>query len=75
MSVVNGPPGFGFVLIHPLGKVVSVTVILFCLSSRVSKTVVGPVVLPRCGVVEVLVNTVVVVVGAEVDQLAFKREC
>jgi hypothetical protein len=73
--LVNGTLGFGFVLIHPLSKIANVTVILFCLSNRVSKTVVCPAVLPRCGAAEVLVNTVVAVVGAEVDQLAFKREC
>ena len=72
---MNGTLGFGFVLIHPLSKVVNVTAILFCLSNRVSKTVVCPAVLPRCGVAVVLVSTLEVVVGADVDQLTFKREC
>ena len=64
-------------------------IILFCLSGRGGKTFGGPVVLLRHGVTEGLVNAVVVVVvhppgngglqlvevvvGAEVDQLAFKR--
>ena len=62
---------------------------LFCLSCRGGKTVGGPLVLPRRGVTEGLVNAVVVVVvhprangglkltevvvGTEVDQFAFKR--
>jgi hypothetical protein len=64
-------------------------IILFCLTGRGGKTFGGPVVLPRRGVTKGLVNAVVVVVvhppgngglqlvevvvGAEVNQLAFKR--